>query len=121
MSPRTPMLRDAALALPLALGAGALMGGVGLAAECAFCTLLAVLNVGLLRFLVTRATTAAVEGHGPGWAGSLLSVKLLLTLAGVWLLFQFVHPLAVVTGVIAVLGALTVTGTVESLHAEALS
>ena len=121
MTPNHPMLRDAALALPMGAGLGWLMGGSGLAAECAACALLAVLNVALLRFLTERATASAAEGTGPGWAGSLLSVKMLLTLGGVFFLFQIVHPLAVVTGVAVVLAVLTATGLADGLRTEALS
>lgn len=115
------MLRDAALALPLGLCVGLLLGGPQLAAECVLCSLLAVGNIGLLRFLTTRATASAATGEGPGWAGSLLSVKMLLTLGGVWLLFQLVHPLAIVTGVAVVLAVLTATGLADGFRAEAMS
>lgn len=119
MTTTTTMQRDAAAAMILALGIGALVGGFAVAGQSFACAALAAVNLQVYRWLVERTTADVAAGGDGGLSGALLASKLIATLAVLLLVLQFVEPVALVIGFALVLGVTAVTGTVHSLREEA--
>lgn len=115
----TPMQRDTALAMFVAAGTGALVGGPSMAGQAFACAALAGVNLLVYRSLVERTTADIASGGNGGLAGTLLAGKLIATLAIVAGMLSFVEPIALVIGLATVLGATALSGTVHSLRAEA--
>ena len=118
MNPTNPTT-NALVAMLLALGTGALVGGPELGAQSFACAAFAALNIAVYRFLVERTTADLASGGDGGLSGSLLAGKLIATLAVVVVLLQLVQPVALVLGMAWVLGVTALSGTVHSLRTEA--
>jgi len=118
MKIKTTLLRETALAVPLLVISGTLVGGTWGAFATAVCGLVALLNLGAMWFIVDRLVQATASGQGGGAAIGLLFGKMTLLLvvyAGLLALFE---PIYVLLGLALVLSGLAVFGVVNGLRTE---
>lgn len=112
------LLRDCALAVPLLLLVGSLIGGSWGALAVGVSGLVALGNLALLALVVERLLQALAEGTGAGVAMALLMGKMVLLFTVYALLLVIFPALYVALGLAIVMGGLTVSGLLGGLRAS---
>jgi len=110
MTIRPPILRNSLLALPVLVAGAALSGGVVLPSHVALAGISAVANLAVFAWLSGRFIQRVVADGEPGFAGVLVSTKLLITVPLFALLMRFLTPLATVVGFSTVVLGVAITG-----------
>lgn len=121
MTPPDTILQNMRWALPLSAVLGLAVGGVTLAFEVALVAAVMLLNLQFLRFIADRYVQSIATGLGGGIWGAALSGKLLITLAVMAVVLQWVQPLAVAIGLVTVFSVLPLAGVIHSVRVAPVS
>lgn len=118
MKTRATLLREIALALPLLLLVGSLIGGSEGALAVGLSGLVALVNVAALAVVADCLVRAGSTGQGAGLTVALLLAKMALLLGAYALLLVYFPPLFVALGLTLVMAGVLVSGLFGGLHAS---